>query len=87
MANQNRADPEFAATTFRLLRRKAMRRAREELNTTSGPGLEVVLEQISAEVTAEAAARKSAAAAAGAKPKAAPTAGQPTPRSPHPFGT
>jgi hypothetical protein len=39
----------------RLLRREALRRAAEEVNTTSGPGLEGVLARISAEVTAEAA--------------------------------
>ena len=43
--------------TARLLRREALRRAAEELNTTSGPGLESVLTRISAEVTAEANAR------------------------------
>jgi hypothetical protein len=41
--------------TERLLRREALRRAAEEVNTTSGPGLEGVLARISAEVTAEAA--------------------------------
>jgi len=48
-------DPAFNAMTARLLRREALRRAAEELNTTSGPGLESVLARISAEVTAEAA--------------------------------
>jgi hypothetical protein len=48
----------FNATTARLLRREALRRAAEELNTTSGRGLESVLERISAEVTAEAAERR-----------------------------
>jgi hypothetical protein len=46
--------------TSRLSRRKALRRAAEELNTTSGPGLEDVLARIPAEVTAEAASRVSA---------------------------
>lgn len=47
-------DPKFDAMTARLLRREALRRAAEELNTTSGPGLEDMLARISAEVTAEA---------------------------------
>jgi hypothetical protein len=46
-------DPEFNVVTSRLLRREALRRAAQELNTTSGPGLESVLGRISAEVTAE----------------------------------
>jgi phage shock protein A len=54
MADQERVDPQFEAMTARLLRREALRRAAEELNTTSGPGLESVLTRISAEVTAEA---------------------------------
>lgn len=57
MAEEDRADPVFDAMTSRLLRREALRRAAEELNTTSGPGLEAVLARISAEVTAEASAR------------------------------
>jgi len=57
MGEQDRPDPVFDATTSRLLRREALRRAAEELNTTSGPGLESVLARISAEVTAEASAR------------------------------
>jgi phage shock protein A len=57
MVEQDRPDPAFDAMTSRLLRRKALRRAAEELNTTSGPGLEDVLARISAEVTAEASAR------------------------------
>lgn len=51
---QDQSDPGFNAMTARLLRREALRRAAEELNTTSGPGLEGVLGRISAEVTAEA---------------------------------
>jgi hypothetical protein len=47
-------DPQFDAVTAHLLRREALRRAAEELNTTSGPGLEDALARISAEVTAEA---------------------------------
>jgi phage shock protein A len=57
MDEQDRPDPAFDAMTSRLLRREALRRAAEELNTTSGPGLEDVLARISAEVTAEASAR------------------------------
>ncbi len=50
-----RSDPHFDAVTARLLHREALRRAANELNTTSVPGLESVLARISAEVTAEAA--------------------------------
>jgi len=60
MTHQESPDPRFDAMTARLLRREALRRAAEEVNTTSGPGLEGVLAQISAEVTAEAASRNSA---------------------------
>ena len=52
--DQDAPDPKFDAMTARLLRREALRRAAEELNTTSGPGLEDMLARISAEVTAEA---------------------------------
>ena len=48
------SDAAFNTMTARLIRREALRRAAEELNTTSGPGLEDVLSRISAEVTAEA---------------------------------
>jgi hypothetical protein len=58
MVDDDRPDPVFDAMTARLLRREALRRAAEEMNTTSGPGLESVLARISAEVTAEAAAQK-----------------------------
>lgn len=58
--DQDRPDPEFDAMTSRLLQREALRRVAEELNTTSGPGLEDVRARISAEVTAEAASRVSA---------------------------
>jgi len=51
-------DAEFKAQTNRLLRREALRRAAAELNTTSGPGLETVLERISRDVTAEAVERR-----------------------------
>ena len=61
MADQDTPDPQFDALTARLLRREALRRAAEELNTTSVPGLEGVLARISAEVTAEAAGRHAAA--------------------------
>ena len=47
-------EPLLDAETSRLLRREALRRAAEELNTTSAPGLENALARISAEVTAEA---------------------------------
>jgi phage shock protein A len=56
MENPDKAEAEFNSVTARLLRREALRRAAEELNTTSGPGLESVLARISEEVTAEAAA-------------------------------
>ena len=51
---QDPSDAEYQATTARLLRREALRRAAQELNSTSGPGLEDILGRISAEVTAEA---------------------------------
>jgi hypothetical protein len=52
-------DSAFDKATSRLLRREALRRAAEELNTTSRPGLESVLERISREVTEEAAEQRS----------------------------
>jgi hypothetical protein len=58
MVDKDAPDPQFDAKTARLLRREALRRAAEELNTTSGPGLEDALARISAEVTAEAVYRK-----------------------------
>jgi hypothetical protein len=64
MADQDPPDPQFDAMTARLLQREALRRAAEELNTTSGPGLEGVLARISAEVTAQAASRASGTHAA-----------------------
>ena len=64
MADQDPRDPEFDTMTNRLIRREALRRAAEELNTTSGPGLEGVLARISAEMTADA-AEKIANAPAG----------------------
>ncbi len=57
MVEPDAPDPAFDAKTSRLLRREALRRAAEELNTTSARGLEDVLARISAEVTAEASAR------------------------------
>jgi hypothetical protein len=56
MENPDQSATEYDAMTARLLRREALRRAAEEVNTTSGPGLEAVLARISNEVTAEAAA-------------------------------
>jgi hypothetical protein len=50
-------DAQFNIMTSRLLRREALRRAAQELNTTSPIGLEDVMARISAEVTADAAAR------------------------------
>lgn len=58
MVDQDAPDPQFDALTARLLRRDALRRAAEELNTTSALGLEAVLARISAEFTAEAACRR-----------------------------
>jgi hypothetical protein len=64
MVDQNAIDRQFDATTARLLRREALRRAAEELNTTSVPGLEEALARISTEVTEEAAHRRATAALA-----------------------
>jgi hypothetical protein len=50
-------DAQFNIMTSRMLRREALRRAAQELNTTSPMGLEDVMARISAEVTADAAAR------------------------------
>jgi hypothetical protein len=63
MVDPDGPDPQFDAMTARLLRREALRRAAEEMNTTSGPGLEGVLARISAEVTAEAQLRTASAGA------------------------
>jgi hypothetical protein len=62
MADQDTPDPKFDANTARLLRREALRRAAEELNTTTAPGLEQALARISAEVSEEAAFAHAAAA-------------------------
>ena len=77
---QDRPDPEFDAMTSRLLRREALRRAAEELNTTSGPGLEGVLARISAEVTAEAADRVPGPEATADNQNVTPSAQHPLPR-------
>ena len=58
MADHDASDPQFDAMTSRLLRREALRRAAEELNTMTGPGLEQALARVSAEVTEEAAYRR-----------------------------
>ena len=42
MADHDQPDPQFDAMTARLLHREALRRAADELNTTSAPGLEGV---------------------------------------------
>ena len=62
MVDQDAPDPQFDAMTSRLLRREALRRAAEELNTMTGPGLEDALARISTEVTEEAACRRAIAA-------------------------
>ena len=79
MVDQDKPDPAFDAMTARTLRREALRRAAEELSTTTGPGLENVLARISTEVTEEAAERHRAAARHG---DAAPGARPPDSRSP-----
>jgi hypothetical protein len=50
-------DAKFNAQVARSLHREALRRAAHDVNKTFGPGLENVLEQISADSTAEAAER------------------------------
>ncbi len=69
MLDPDTPDPQFDATTARLLRREALRRAASELNTTTGPGLENALARISAEVSEEAAAARAAAAGGKAVPR------------------
>ena len=54
---QDRPDAAVDAIASRLLEREALRRAAEELNTTSPRGLEDTLARLSAEVTADARAR------------------------------
>ena len=61
MADQDASDPDVDAMTSRLLQREALRRAAEELNTMTGPGLEQALARVSAEVTEEAACRRAKA--------------------------
>ena len=58
--DQDLSEATFNTMTARLLRREALRRAAQELNTTSGPGLEDVLGRISAEVTADAIDKRAA---------------------------
>lgn len=72
MADPDAPDPQFDAMTARLLRREALRRAAEELSTTTGPGLEDALARISAEVTEEAAFSRATAAAKAHHAEAAP---------------
>jgi hypothetical protein len=57
MPDQDAPDPKFDAMTARLLQREALRRAAEELDTASGPGLKGVLARISGEITVDAASR------------------------------
>ncbi len=81
MDQDDAPDPKFDAMTARLLRREALRRAAEELNTTSGPGLEDMLARISAEVTAEATGTRVAnenSAQADAKSSPGPSSGPAT---------
>lgn len=72
MLDQDAFDPQFDAMTSRLLRREALRRAAEELNTMTGPGLEQALAQVSAEVTEEAAYRRATTAGKADHADAAP---------------
>jgi phage shock protein A len=72
MAEQDRPHPAFDAMTSRLLRREALRRAAEELNTMTGPGLEQALARISTEVTEEAAYRRKITNDADATPVSKP---------------
>jgi hypothetical protein len=76
--DQDPTDAEFHTLTNRLLRREALRRAAQELSSTSGPGLEDVLGRISAEVTAEANDKR-----ARDERKTIPEPA-PAPRQPHP---
>ena len=61
MVDQDASDPHVDAMTSRLLRREALRRAADERNTMTGPGLEPALARVSAEVTEEAACRRAKA--------------------------
>jgi hypothetical protein len=58
MTDDDKPDPAFDTFTARLIRREALRRAAEELATTTPAGLENALARISAEVTDEAAVAK-----------------------------
>jgi len=53
--DQDQTDVQFNTATARMLHREALRRAAQEMNSTSGPGLEGLLARISAESTAAAA--------------------------------
>jgi phage shock protein A len=72
MVEKEKPDPQFDAMTSRLLRREALRRAADELNTMTGPGLEQALAQVSAEVTQEAAYWHAIAAGEADRADAAP---------------
>ena len=72
MADQDETDRQFDAMTSRLLRREALRRAAEGLNTMTGPGLEQALARVSAEVTQEAAYKRENAAVKANRTKATP---------------
>ena len=54
MTETDQVDPAFERLTNRLIQREALRRAAEEIATTTPSGLESVLARISAEVTADA---------------------------------
>jgi phage shock protein A len=58
MTDPDGPDPAFDTFASRLIRREALRRAAEELATTTPAGLESALARISAEVTADAEAAK-----------------------------
>ena len=62
MTDQDDPDPAFDTLTSRLIRRETLRRAAQELSTTTPAGLESALARISAEVTADAAEAKTPAA-------------------------
>jgi phage shock protein A len=54
MADQDQSEGAFNTFTARLIRREALRRAAQELATTTPAGLESALARISADVTADA---------------------------------
>ena len=72
MVDQDAPDPQFDAMTSRLLRREVLRRAAEELNAVTVPGLQQALARVSAEVTQEAAYRHATAAGKADRADAAP---------------